>query len=129
MTLRRPGPSYYIWLRWITGRGGRASPPDPKPWRRLVRGTVECPDGRVIKTWRIPDPPGDGSDTSTKIHGRLPLRTRLGLWLLKPYAIERVIAARRALNDEPEQDSRHGGYVQGVFSTWFWIAKGRGMPS
>ena len=47
-----PGPSYYIWLRWLTFSSHKVSPPDPKPWERLDRYTREGPDGRPIKTWR-----------------------------------------------------------------------------
>jgi hypothetical protein len=116
-----PGPSYYFWLRWLTGQGERCSPPDPKPWTRLVRYTVEGPDGQPIKTWRVPD-------TGSEDRYRLSLRTRLGFWLLRPYAVDRVIAAREDLDAEPDRESRHGGYVQGVFSTWLRIAMQKMEP-
>jgi len=123
---RHPGPSYYFWLRWITGQSNRVSPADPKPWKRLDRYTIEGPDGRPIKTWREPLAPGVRSGEGTDDRNRLSLRTRLGFWLLRPYAVDQLIAARQGLDAEPDGESRHGGYVQGVFSTWFRIAMRKG---
>jgi hypothetical protein len=125
----RPGPSYYLWLRWLTGQSYRVWPGDPKPWKRLDRFTIGGPDGRPIKTWREPPAPVGGSDASTDDRRRLSLRTRLGFWLLHPYALDRVVAARNELNAESDRESRHGGYAQGVFSTWYWIGHGKGRPS
>ena len=49
-----PGPSYYIWLRWIFRSGNKISPPDPKPWVRLERKWIDGPDGKPTLTWKAP---------------------------------------------------------------------------
>jgi hypothetical protein len=100
-----PGSSYYIWLRWLASQGGRCSSPSPKPETHLVRYRLEGPGEQPIKTWRVPGDSGTGSGTSAEDRRRLSLRTRLGLRLLRPYAIDQAIAAREKLNAEPGRDS------------------------
>ena len=44
------------------------------------------------------------------------MRRRFGIWCLRPWLVPLIEQAEQALKFETEHESRHGGYVQGVYS-------------